>query len=86
LVIFLKANILENTSSADEPLIVKSLGYLKVPEAFKVRVGGGSPIHYPNPTASFKVDDKQVHLIYSFPRDISMPQGDGIRLKKPEEE
>lgn len=76
-------NTLDKEISTDEPLIVRSLGYLVVPKAVKVLLGGGSPIHYPNPRASLKVDSEEVHLKFTFPRDKSVK--DCVRLKALEE-
>ena len=73
---------LTKAQSLDEELIVGSMGYLRVPHAFKAMFGGVSAKRYPAPRASMvdKEGDEEIHLIFSFPRS-AMEQ-----LKKKEKE
>jgi hypothetical protein len=59
---------LSKATELEEPLLIRSAGYLRVPEGFKRAVGDISPKHYPNPVA-YMFDDEEsgtVNLIFSF--------------------
>ena len=58
-------DIVVDVSKAD--LIVRELGYLKVPE--KVRKTYGSPKRYPMPDADLVITEDEIRITYRFPKD-----------------
>lgn len=57
----------EDEAQLTENLTIKSVGYLKAPEAFKTRYPGW--LNAPTPTASLKIKDGKVVLSYTWDKD-----------------